>query len=167
MWFSVNLMGCSIVPLGAEGVPVPVTSSAFTKSGATGSPAASDVRAFALRRQRIAVRIGHIAKRERAPLYRKYSIAVLCSKGASTMARYTTSDLSRKSGDIIAEALRKPVTITQRNKPRLVLLSIEDYRRLAARGDTRKARMLAQMSDEDFAEFRRAVEIYAAENDEG
>ena len=55
------------------------------------------------------------------------------------MARFTTSDLSRKSGDIIAEALRKPVTITQRNKPRLVLLSIEDYRRLTARGDTRKS----------------------------
>lgn len=33
---------------------------------------------------------------------------------------YTTSDLSRKSGDIIAEALRHPVTITQRNKPRLI-----------------------------------------------
>ncbi len=45
------------------------------------------------------------------------------------MVRYTTSDLSRKSGDIIADALRSPVTITQRNKPRLVLISIEDYRR--------------------------------------
>lgn len=33
---------------------------------------------------------------------------------------YSTSDLSRKSGEIIAEALRHPVTITQRNKPRLV-----------------------------------------------
>ncbi|MBB6219631.1 prevent-host-death family protein [Rhizobium leguminosarum] len=37
---------------------------------------------------------------------------------------YSTSDLSRKSGDIIAEALRHPVIITQRNKPRLVLLNI-------------------------------------------
>ena len=53
--------------------------------------------------------------------------------------QYTTSDLSRKSGDIIAEALRRPVTITQRNKPRLVLMSIEDYRVLAATTDTRKA----------------------------
>ena len=43
------------------------------------------------------------------------------------MTRYTTSDLSRKSGDIIAEALRKPVTITQRKKDRLVLLSVEEY----------------------------------------
>lgn len=82
------------------------------------------------------------------------------------MTRYSTSDLSRRSGDIIAEALRKPVTITQRNKPRLVLLSIEDYRRLTARTDTRKAGTLAAMPDEDFADFRNAVDAYASENDE-
>lgn len=81
------------------------------------------------------------------------------------MARYSTSDLSRRSGDIIADALRSPVTITQRNKPRLVLLSIEDYRRLTARGDTRKAGTLATMSDEDFADFQRAVEDYAKEGE--
>jgi prevent-host-death family protein len=83
------------------------------------------------------------------------------------VTNYTTSDLSRRSGDIIAEALRKPVTITQRNKPRLVLLSIEDYRRLMARADTRKAGTLATMQDEDFADFRDAVEAYAAEGEGG
>ena len=82
------------------------------------------------------------------------------------MTRFTTSDLSRKSGDIIAEALRRPVTITQRNKPRLVLLSIEDYRRLTTRADPRKSGTLAAMPDEDFAAFRGAVESYAAEGDE-
>jgi prevent-host-death family protein len=82
------------------------------------------------------------------------------------MTRYTTSDLSRKSGDIIAEALRNPVTITQRNKPRLVLLSIEDYRRLTVRADTRKVGTLGTMPDDDFADFRRAAESYAAEGDE-
>jgi len=82
------------------------------------------------------------------------------------MTRYTTSDLSRKSGDIITEALRKPVTITQRGKPRLVLLSINDYRRLMARADTRKAGTLATMTDKDFAAFRQAVETYATESDE-
>jgi prevent-host-death family protein len=81
------------------------------------------------------------------------------------VTRYTTSDLSRKSGDIIAEALRRPVTITQHNKPRLVLLSIEDYRRLTARGNTRTVVTLSGMSDEDFAGFRRAVETYASEGD--
>jgi hypothetical protein len=38
----------------------------------------------------------------------------------------------RRSHDIIAEVLRRPVAIVQRNKPRL-LLSIEGYRLLLAR----------------------------------
>jgi prevent-host-death family protein len=76
------------------------------------------------------------------------------------VTQYSTSDLSRKSGDIIAEALRRPVTITQRNKPRLVLLSIDDYRRLAARADTRKAGRLETMPDEMFGGFKEAVTAY-------
>jgi len=82
------------------------------------------------------------------------------------MTKYSTSDLSRKSGDIIAEALRRPVTITQRNKPRLVLLSIEDYRRLAARADTRKAGRLETMPDELFDDLKEAATAYEQERDE-
>ena len=81
------------------------------------------------------------------------------------MTQYSTSDLSRKSGDIIAEALRRPVTITQRNKPRLVLLSIEDYCRLTARADTRKAGRLETMPDELLADFREAVTAYEQEGE--
>jgi len=76
------------------------------------------------------------------------------------MTTYTTSELSRKSGDIIADALRAPVTITQRNKPRLVLLNIDDYRRLVERGDTRKAGTIETMSDELFKEVERAFAEY-------
>jgi prevent-host-death family protein len=82
------------------------------------------------------------------------------------MTEYTTSDLSRKSGDIIAEALRRPVTITQRKKPRLVLLSIEDYRRLTARADTRKAGRLETMPDDLFESVKEAVSAYEQEVDE-
>lgn len=78
---------------------------------------------------------------------------------------YSTSDLSRKSGDIIAEALRHPVTITQRNKPRLVLLNIEDYERLMRQSDARSVGTLHTMPDELFAEFEASVDQYA-ENDE-
>lgn len=46
------------------------------------------------------------------------------------LMRYSTSDLSRKSGDIIARALQGPITITQRGKPRLILMSVEEYNRL-------------------------------------
>ena len=82
------------------------------------------------------------------------------------MTKYSTSDLSRKSGDIIAEALRRPVTITQRNKPRLVLLSIEDYRKLTARADTRKAGRLETMDEELFDGVKEAVRAYEQEGDE-
>jgi len=76
------------------------------------------------------------------------------------MATYSTSDLSRRSGDIIAAALRKPVTILQRNKPRLVVLNIDDYRKLLARADTRRVGTLDTMADELFEEFRQAVDAY-------
>jgi prevent-host-death family protein len=81
------------------------------------------------------------------------------------MASYSTSDLSRRSGDVIADALRRPVTITQRNKPRLVLLSIEDYRRLTARADARKVGTLRTMPDLLFEGFKEAVDVYEAEAD--
>ena len=79
------------------------------------------------------------------------------------MVNYSTSDLSRRSGDIIAAALRQPVTITQRNKPRLVLLSIEDYRRLTARADTRTVGTLRTMPDPLFDAFKEAVDAYEGE----
>jgi prevent-host-death family protein len=96
-----------------------------------------------------------------------YSNAVYCGIGGSDpVTRYSTSDLSRKSGDIIAEALRQPVIITQRNKPRLVLLNIEDYRRLTARADTRKPGTLETMSDALFEDIKDAVSAYEHEGDE-
>ncbi|WP_026622210.1 prevent-host-death family protein (plasmid) [Ensifer sp. WSM1721] len=78
---------------------------------------------------------------------------------------YSTSDLSRKSGDIIAEALRHPVTITQRNKPRLVLLNIDDYERLMRQSDARSVGTLETMPRELLDEFEAAVDTYA-ESDE-
>ncbi len=74
---------------------------------------------------------------------------------------YMTSDLSRKSGDIIAEALRHPVTIMQRNKPRLVLLNIEDYERLMRRSDLRLVDTIDNMSESLLDEFEAAVDAYA------
>jgi prevent-host-death family protein len=75
---------------------------------------------------------------------------------------YTTSDFSRKSGDIIADALRQPVTITQRNKPRLIVLNIDDYARLRKQADTRRAGRTEDMSDELFAEVEKAIKEYAS-----
>jgi len=78
---------------------------------------------------------------------------------------YSTSDLSRKSGDIIAEALRRPVTITQRNKPRLILLNIEDYQKLIRQSDLRTVGTIDAMGDALFAEVEAAIESYADEEE--
>ena len=79
---------------------------------------------------------------------------------------YSTSDLSRKSGDIIAEALRRPVTLTQRNKPRLVLLNIEDYRRLTLRAEQRNVYTIETMPDEILEDFKRGLASYLGEDAE-
>ncbi len=86
---------------------------------------------------------------------------------ASRNRSYTTSDLSRKSGDIIAEALRHPVTITQRSKPRLVILNIDDYERLMKGADARANGTIDTMSDALFADMARAVEQYADDDEVG
>lgn len=80
---------------------------------------------------------------------------------------YSTSDFSRKSGDIIADALRRPVVITQRNKPRLVLLNIEDYQQLKSRTDTRQARTVEDFPDELLDEIETAIETYAEDDETG
>jgi prevent-host-death family protein len=81
------------------------------------------------------------------------------------MLTYSTSDLSRRSGDIIADALREPVTIMQRNKPRLVLLSIEDFRELTARADARTPGTIETMPEALFHELKTAVMNYEHDDD--
>lgn len=78
---------------------------------------------------------------------------------------YSTSDFSRRSGDIIAEALRRPVTITQRSKPRLVILNIEDYKRMRRQADTRIAGTLETMPDRLLGEVESAIEAYADDDE--
>jgi len=87
----------------------------------------------------------------------------------ATLARidptFSTSDFSRKSGDIIAEALRRPVTITQRSKPRLVILNIEDYERMRRQADARTVGTLETMSDALLDEMEEAIEAYARDDE--
>jgi prevent-host-death family protein len=82
------------------------------------------------------------------------------------MPDFTTSDLSRRSGDIIAEAMRRPVTITQRRKPRFVLLNFEDYEALRASADTRRAYLLAEFPEELLEGAEEAIAAYMREGDE-
>ena len=79
---------------------------------------------------------------------------------------FSTSDLSRRSGDIIAEAMRAPVTITQRNKPRLVILTVEEYDHMRKASDHRRAYTLETIPDDVFEDMKQALEDYINEPDE-
>lgn len=49
------------------------------------------------------------------------------------MKSFSTGDLSRKIGDVTHAASQAPVTITQHNKPRYVMMSVETFQRLDPR----------------------------------
>ncbi len=66
------------------------------------------------------------------------------------MQTFALSELARKSGAVRHEAARAPVTITDRNQPRFVLMAIEDYDRLTRRAqDPRRVLDLTALSDAD------------------
>ncbi|MBS0967028.1 type II toxin-antitoxin system prevent-host-death family antitoxin [Acetobacter okinawensis] len=74
---------------------------------------------------------------------------------------FSTSDLSRKSGDIIASALQSPVSISQRGKPRLIMLSVEQYEALTARGaDERLVGATADMPADLVQDIGCAIDDY-------
>jgi prevent-host-death family protein len=76
---------------------------------------------------------------------------------------FSTSDLSRKSGDIIAEALQHPVTITQRNKPRLVVMNIDEFEEMRKRADQRRVLRIGDLTDAELDEMQGALDKYVAE----
>lgn len=73
---------------------------------------------------------------------------------------YTTSDLSRRTGDVIAAAYKGPVTLTQRNKERFVMITVELFDELVAKADPRRAGRTREMPQELAAEFGKAVDAY-------
>ena len=66
------------------------------------------------------------------------------------MKKFTFSDLSRRSGDVLDAALAGPVSLVKRGKAKLVLMPAEDYERLV--GDRgRTAHTLDDAPAEDIA----------------
>ena len=55
------------------------------------------------------------------------------------MRKFSTVDLLRDLKTVTHAAAREPVAITQHRKPRFVLMAIEDFDRLRAASDPRKA----------------------------
>jgi prevent-host-death family protein len=77
----------------------------------------------------------------------------------------TTTDLTRKPAEVFAMAHRQPVTLTQHNAPRFVLMSIEDYEAFRAL-DKRKAYSINQMTPEHEAFLQGALSDLKKETDD-
>lgn len=67
------------------------------------------------------------------------------------MKTFSFSDLSRKSGDVLDAALAGPVSLVKRGKPKVVMIPVEDYRKLIANAALQQAYSLDTASDGDLA----------------
>jgi len=57
------------------------------------------------------------------------------------MTTFTLTDLGNRSGEVVEAAYRGPVTITKRGKRRFVLLTVEQFDRLAGSTAQRTCRV--------------------------
>lgn len=65
------------------------------------------------------------------------------------MKTFSFSDLSRNSGDVLDAALAGPVSLMKRGKPKVVMLPVEEYRKLVDSSGARQAFSLDTASDDD------------------
>lgn len=80
------------------------------------------------------------------------------------MREYSATDLANKTGDVLSAAAQEEVEITRHGKPRFVLMSQERYERLVARGDTRRAVRVADMSAAERQELLAALDAGLADD---
>lgn len=55
------------------------------------------------------------------------------------MRNFSATELANKTGDVLAAAAQEPVNIQRHGKARYVLLSVEQFERLSAKADQRRA----------------------------
>jgi prevent-host-death family protein len=78
------------------------------------------------------------------------------------MTKFSLTDLSNRSGEVAEAAFRGPVEITKRGKRKFVLMTVEDFDRLA--GATRqRAYRSEDLSEEDREFFLTGLEAVARE----
>ena len=55
--------------------------------------------------------------------------------------KFTLTDLSNRSGEVVDAAHRGPVELTKHGRPRFMLMTIEDYRALKRSPDARRSHL--------------------------
>lgn len=82
-----------------------------------------------------------------------------------TMKTFSTVDLNKHVGDVTEAALKEPVFITRRNKPKFVLMTVEDYER-GGFEDSRRAFLAKDMPDDLREIFTPAMDDFLKDQDE-
>lgn len=65
------------------------------------------------------------------------------------MRNFSATELANKTGDVLAAAAQEPVSIQRHGKTRYVLLSVEQFERLDARADQRRAIHVDDLDDSE------------------
>lgn len=63
------------------------------------------------------------------------------------MKQFSATELANRTGDVLAAAAQAPVSIARHGKARFVVLTAEQFDRLQARGDTRRAFLMTDLGD--------------------
>lgn len=80
------------------------------------------------------------------------------------MATFTLTDLGNKSGEVIEAAFRGPVDITKRGKRKFVLLTAEQFDRMAAKG-LQRAHRVEDLTGAERDEILAGLDAIAHEDD--
>lgn len=81
------------------------------------------------------------------------------------MKSFSTVDLNKHVGDVTEAAIRAPVYITRRKKPKFVLMTVEDYER-GGFEDSRRAFLAKDMPDDLQEIFMPAMDEFLKDQDE-
>lgn len=80
------------------------------------------------------------------------------------MASFTLTDLGNKSGEVVEAAFRGPVDITKRGKRKFVLLTAEQFDRLAG-CSAQRAHRVEDLSAEEREELLAGLDAVARDDD--
>jgi prevent-host-death family protein len=78
------------------------------------------------------------------------------------MKTFAFSDLNRQSGEVLDAALAAPVTLTKHGKPKLVVMSVDEFDRMARH---RRAYTLTDAPDDIHGELMAAIDEILGDDD--
>lgn len=74
------------------------------------------------------------------------------------MRQFSATDLANRTGDVLAAAARETVEIKRHGTPRFVIMSVDRFQEMMARGSFQRSIHVADMSDDEADALLAALE---------